>query len=107
MEKLVKDAGEAVTKVTQPIENEIHKATNNKLKEVGDQISKATTGEPWREGAANKVREVGLTAVGGKVGGPEGAPLAGAAAKILENKPKTEEEKKAEEEEEKKKQQEA
>ncbi len=103
MDKFVKDAGAAVTKVTQPIENEIHKATNNKLKEVGDQISKATTGEPWREGAANKVREAALTAAGGKVGGPEGAALGEAAAKILENKPKTEEQKKAEEEEAKKK----
>eukprot|EP01119_Soliformovum_irregulare_P001732 TRINITY_DN11489_c0_g1_i1.p1 TRINITY_DN11489_c0_g1~~TRINITY_DN11489_c0_g1_i1.p1 ORF type:complete len:111 (-),score=47.83 TRINITY_DN11489_c0_g1_i1:255-554(-) len=85
IEEGAKAVSDAVTDATHPIEEKIHEATDDKLKEAGDAVSEAATGKKFKEGVQPVIRDAACTAVGGMAGGKGGASIGHEAAEAINN----------------------
>ena len=83
MKKIIKNVSHEVTKATHPIEEQINKATNNQIKDLGGKLSHEVTGKGWKQGLGKNVRKTALSGVGNVVGGPTGSVLGGKAADVI------------------------
>ena len=76
-----------LNKEIQPIEEKINEATDNRIKKAADVVSETVTGEKWKEGLANDLRTVVVTASGNAIGGKVVGTVLGNAADSIKNEP--------------------